>query len=450
MGWRRLLAYLVVGIALAGACSGGGQADESSAADGAGGPEDVRSDEELPEPAPTEADLDETGIGGGSAGAAPLAAGRIAVVDIAGTIDLVDPTTGDRGPAPGAERRKIRSVRSQPAWSPDGARLAWTESAADGTATLVVVDADGSEAVETPLVSFFNLWDPTSGHVAALGAIGGEVGLVVSTPRAGDSVVSGELLVDQPLFISWSPDGERLVAHSAGIVRVLDRDGSVGLTIAASDLFQTPMWIPGTDSFIAVVPHPAGGAVTVVDAATGEQQPLAVVSGRVSMTLDPSGARLGLVHLPDVEEVVSIGFTQAQTAPLGLGLYVIELGTGRTSSLVAGGRAALFWSPQGDRILSLAAAAADDPFFLRWQVHDLDGTLVAQTPPMRPSLLMAQAYLPFADQYAQTMTPWAPDGSAFAYAGLPEGEAPGIWVHDVATDSSAFLTRGDAAVWSPR
>jgi Tol biopolymer transport system component len=64
---------------------------------------------------------------------------------------------------------------------------------------------------------------------------------------------------------------------------------------------------------------------------------------------------------------------------------------------------------------------------------------------------MRLAYLPFADQYAQALTMWSPDGTQFVFAGEVEGASDGIWIQAADADgSSQFLIDGDFAAWSPK
>ena len=77
----------------------------------------------------------------------------------------------------------------------------------------------------------------------------------------------------------------------------------------------------------------------------------------------------------------------------------------------------------------------------------LAGTRTVRRRPFVPSPTFLRDYLPFFDQYAQTITPWAPDGSAFAYAGLHEGES-GIWVQPLA-GRRRLIGDGAFVTWTP-
>src|SRR4029453_1308966 len=72
------------------------------------------------------------------------------------------------------------------------------------------------------------------------------------------------------------------------------------------------------------------------------------------------------------------------------------------------------------------------------------------TPRFVPSELVAVGYLQFFEQYAQSMSLWSPDSSAFAYPGMNEDGEEGIWIQSARPDRAAVLVAAGAFVaWSP-
>jgi TolB protein len=68
-----------------------------------------------------------------------------------------------------------------------------------------------------------------------------------------------------------------------------------------------------------------------------------------------------------------------------------------------------------------------------------------------PSQTYLLDYLRYFDQYARSMTPWAPDGSAFTYAGEGKNGARGVWVQPASPNGAAVrIGDGVYAAWSPR
>jgi hypothetical protein len=72
------------------------------------------------------------------------------------------------------------------------------------------------------------------------------------------------------------------------------------------------------------------------------------------------------------------------------------------------------------------------------------------TPRFYPSETFARDYLEFFQQYAQSMSLWAPDGSAFTYAGSNEAGASGVWIQPATEGAEPVLVAdGVFAEWSP-
>ena len=201
-----------------------------------------------------------------------------------------------------------------------------------------------------------------------------------------------------------------------------------------------------------MVDLPSGPAVVAIDLETGDERTLLLVSGPTSIVADPSGKLAAVLHAADTSGVVTAAFGSAQpTVPLASALFVLDLGTGGVSEIADAERGGVFWSPTGDRLLSVTLETTDGDLWFRWQAHTLEGELSGQSDRMRPSLTMRSAYLPFADQYAQALTMWSPDGSQFVFAGAVEGKAEGIWLQrSDANGGSERLTDGDVAAWSPQ
>jgi dipeptidyl aminopeptidase/acylaminoacyl peptidase len=162
------------------------------------------------------------------------------------------------GSAPAADQaRRVTLEGIEPAWSPDGRRLAYVAPAQGGATDLFVVDADG-------------------GHRGRL-------------TRTGT--------VDE-LAPDWSPDGKRLVVERAGEIFVLRADGSAERGLVAG---WEPAWSPGgrriafvRDGRLHVIPV-TGGRPRKLTAAPGVQR---------APAWSPNGRRIAFVSdasgFPDV------------------------------------------------------------------------------------------------------------------------------------------------------
>jgi Tol biopolymer transport system component len=175
------------------------------------------------------------------------------------------------GSAPAASQAGGATLEGiEPAWSPDGRRLAYAAPARGGATDLFVVDADGS-------------------HRGRL-------------TRSG---TADELAPD------WSPDGKRLVAERAGEIFVLRADGSAERRLVAG---WEPAWSPGGRRIAFVLDD----RLQVIPAKGGRPRRLTAATGRESAPAwSPSGRRIAFV-------------SDASGSP---DVYVLELHSGSVKRL---------------------------------------------------------------------------------------------------------------------
>ena len=79
-----------------------------------------------------------------------------------------------------------------------------------------------------------------------------------------------------------------------------------------------------------------------------------------------------------------------------------------------------------------------------WRADSEDLVYDAYLPPAR----MLEDTFPFFPQYAQSLRFWAPDSSAFAYAGAV-GDERGIWVQELDSEDPTKVSEGVWVDWSP-
>ncbi len=431
------------------------------------------------------------GSGSGSDGEAatststvpPEPGSPLAVVGADGSLNLVY--------ADGATAGRVLSTSgataSQPAFSPDGNRLAWSEIDGEGKAFLAVTDVGGDSSGETRLVSvpfvpFYNGWDPTSTRVAMLGNAPGGVGLAfVEVGEPAGSLSGAEasevVFAGRPLYVDWRSDGEGLIIHTNGVVLSVGLDGDHTLVSDTDSAFQSPVRM-ADGAVLLVQPSGKDGSDELVRIdPSGNTEAVATVDGPVYLVGDPARERLAVVVLPaggpgavdpDAVQVVfrpngtAVEARAAAATPvLDVGVHIYDSATGGLSSLLAGERVAAFWSPDGVRLLTLALDRAAGSTSARWEVWEVPRAAelptrpTDRTDPFTPTATVASAILPFFDQYADSMTPWSPDGSAFLYAALDAEGRPAIRVRTVANGDAApesedpVAAEGVHAVWSP-
>ena len=123
---------------------------------------------------------------------------------------------------------------------------------------------------------------------------------------------------------------------------------------------------------------------------------------------------------------------------------VLDLADGTQHEVTAEPAAGFWWSPDGSRLLVLGIEDEG----LRWRVWD--GTSLQDFASFVPSGTFLRDFLPFFDQYARSMTLWAPDGNAFAYPAIDDGGTARIWVQRLDGSEPRPVADGVWAAWSPR
>jgi Tol biopolymer transport system component len=362
--------------------------------------------------------------------------GRLAVVNAEGNLVTLNPDGSDEVVLDEVEAG--RSQVRQPTWSPDGSRVAWVHVEVTDDQTLETVlatsTARGTRATETTtgvVVPFYLSWDPTSSRIAYLGGreMDIEIGIV-----EGDRGRATPLDTGQPYYLSWAPEGDEMLVH-VGEDRLerLGLDGTRTTVAERPGTFFAPVWTSDGRTFVYASVDDEGQRLVVHDVRQPDGRSLVPFDGLVRFVVSPDGRRVAFQILAE---------QRAQP------LTVIDVRTGETTEIVGGLSGGFFWSPDGERLLYLTADPDEDRNWYRWGVWD--GTSSFTTPRFVPSLLVAQEYLPFFEQYAQSMSLWSPDGSAFAYPGQNEAGEVGIWVQAAEPERAPVLVAGGTFVaWSP-
>ena len=363
--------------------------------------------------------------------------GRLAVRDGVGSLVTMNPDGSDEVVL--AEVEAGQSQVRQPTWSPDGRSVAWVNvemtEAGGLSAAIASAGEDGTAPTQarTLVIPFYLSWDPTSSRIAYLGSPAeNEIELNI-LEVAGRS--SGTPLdTGQPFYISWAPDGDQLLVH-VGEDRLerLGLDGSLTTVAERPGLFRTPVWTTDGRTFVFASVVGRGQHLVVQEADARNGRALMPFEGLLTFVVSPDGERIAFQVLEE---------QRAQP------LSVIDVATGEIVEITDGLTSGFFWSPDGERLLYLNPEPDEEQFWHRWGVWD--GTSSFTTPRFVPSLLIVGEYLPFFEQYAQSMSLWSPDGRAFAYPGTNEAGETGIWVQSARPDRAPVLVAdGDFVAWSP-
>lgn len=342
-----------------------------------------------------------------------------------GGVYLVDPDAGHRE---ALTEESTHPGPVQPTASPDGRIVVWT--AAVDEQPVVRIDEEGNRRdVQVPTFPFFYSFDSGADTLAALGnePDGDGVALVLVDLSRDDAriVDSG-----RPYYLDWHPSEPLLAVHVGfrELAILEEGDERRALPLRTGD-FQAPAWT-GDGRLVAL--HRSEGAaasstvqagreeLVVLDVSDGSWQTLAAAQGPV--VFDVAGER--------------VAYVEGGVGPL----RVVDLdgeGEGEVSSDVV---VAFEWSPDGDLLLF---HVVDEDIGL--VPHIWDGEETVEYEPFEPSAVFVGEYLPFWSQYVRTITQWAPDGSAFAYADA--SEEPTVWIQPVDGERRE-AGRGVMVTWS--
>ena len=458
---RSVVIVAVAAASLAGACTGssreassGDSATSGTTVTGTDPAEPLATEPDDTEPDDTDLPTSTVVVAEGPAIVDGVANSLVVVHDRDGGADVLASYQAD-GTKVTSYSTDSDAVIRQPIWSPDGRRIAWSSSSDGVTWELITSAVDGSERTShsLPAMPDYLAYDPTASRVLALTPSLEGFGLVIVDLDDVDETATDQpfTVIDlgQPYFSDFSPTGDRVIAHVANDMRVVDLAGERQSLGFRSVGHQTPAWHPSDEVVFFTTETDAGNQLVSHRLTTGDTSELATFDAFVFFDVDPTGARLAVSAF----EVGSEGGLDAlrtipgQPAPteLGSGLWIVDLVDGTTSRVDELPTVAPMWDPTGSRFLVRTTIRGPG----RWNVYELHGTRVS-TADYDISDSLLPAYLPFWDQYVRSQTLWSPDGRQFVHVGRAEGGQSGVWIHDAnSSGPSTFLTDGDLAFWSP-
>ncbi|MEM7272615.1 MAG: hypothetical protein AAF547_05995 [Actinomycetota bacterium] len=352
------------------------------------------------------------------------------------------------------------SAAGQATWSRDGDRLAWSSLSPAAQEVRILDFGDDGEPVGEPTAAnaegnpvFYLQWNGNGERLAYIrnAQVPGRVEVGLAEP--GEPVTP--LAEGVPFFLSFAPD-DRIAGHvgeaELRLHTVADGPGSGFATVRPlGGGFSAPAWLD--ESQVLVV---ADGALARVDVTTGATEPLVEVTPPIRFVLSPDRTRVayqteGVGGLTLVGSAVAgPGRSQSITVQdAGTSLVVLDLASG-DRTLVTNTRASAWeWSPDSTKLAWLEASTFGRATGV-WHFWAADGAPAAErTPSFGLTRTYGQVYLPFFAQYAQSVTGWSPDSSAFAFPGSIARER-GIWIQLVdEVVAPRLVAPGDIVTWGP-
>ncbi len=368
--------------------------------------------------------------------------GRLLVLDEDDGIMTVRPDGGDQvtlaEPDPAVER-------AQPTWSPDGSRVAWTERRDNQEVLLMMSAADGSGIVErpSPVQAVYIAWGPDSEHIAITGNTeDGNLLLVVADPE-------GELTVIEegaPLYFDWAPEGSEVLARVGERFGYVAVDGSGRTPVPVSGEFRLGAHLG--ESVVLGTGRDIGEALATANREGEVERELLRYATPMAFVVDDIRGRLAVMMRGSPE---SQQLSQVEESDLPIiepdQLVVVDAADGSLVEVTRARNVAWFWSPDGDQLLYTTIEFLDGVERLR--LHTWDGERTTSHQAFSPTGVFGREYLAYFDQFALSFSLWAPDSSAFVYAGGSSLEDAGIWVQPLDGDEPSRVSSGQMAVWSP-
>lgn len=222
----------------------------------------------------------------------------------------------------------------EPAWSPDGSRIAFTRTFSDHS-DIYIMDADGSNLVRRTdgYVNKSPSWSPDGAWLVFAGCCN-DGSMDLYRMKADDDGVSPALLFSRPGYDAspaWSPDGASIAFVSDWVaydftsdIFITDATGSAITQVTAgfgtNDSlieYHNPAWSPDGRRFAVVTCHPAfvlcdTGMISVIGTDGSGLVPLAATKGITRLSWSPDGQFIAFGAFG------SIGWTSADGSSHGV------------------------------------------------------------------------------------------------------------------------------------
>jgi len=403
---------------------------------------------------------------------------RLLVVGVDGNLFTIPPNGSERFYL--TNDANSQQIYAQPTWSSTGERIAWSAISrrggnADGKLVTALANGAAQTTTATLFPPFYLFWSPDDSKVAYLsnwlGPNGPTIALHVdnilqtltterdATERDAKVVPAIEPVgVGRPFYFSWSPTSEQMVAHVGNREVLLLDPVTSDTTVIVEDTanFAAPQWFTiaetagaavegkrfvSGDSGLLYVIRDENTAQLILSDDQGKNEQILTPLARqdfLSFSMNATGRYIAFIETTEL-----VGFNSFGP------LFLYDLGNEVFEQISTEPAIAFFWSPDGAALYFLTVEPEGGQPWL--QVNIWDGESIHRFARFVPSPSFAREYLPFADQYMQSMNFWSPDSQSIVYVGQAEDGTAGVWVQSWQEGAEpSFVVAGTFATWSPR
>lgn len=333
-----------------------------------------------------------------------------------------------------------------PTWTSDGSKLAVlslnVKNSAFDTSDVVMVGADGKNPSKVlsnnPNQPVFLSWSPDGNQLSVLlsGANQLELDLVEAT--AGASAAPRKVAEGNAIYTGWSPDSQQLLIHATGstassstlaLLAAKDAKAQAVPVKVTPSTFRTPAFSgDGTRLAFAVLNAQTGSDEIFVHDKSGTSIGSIEVGGTgASFNWSPTGNKLAHTY----QLANSQGLFYKGIALSELDVNPPANGKLTATQIVNEPVAGFFWSPNGKKLAYVTLNS--DQSLLVWKIYDLDTKKSSTLTEWLPSQTWLQLIRYF-DQYAQSNSIWAPDSKTLVFSGFSKDEAAAISTSQSADD----------------
>jgi TolB protein len=259
---------------------------------------------------------------------------------------------------PGSFSHTPDTTNEEPAWSPDGSQIVFTQKRSNSISTLFLMNADGSNVVQLIdnsylTISFHPSWSPDGKQIVFAGArnYGGNYNFDIYMMNADGTHLTqltyNSLTNSTP---AWSPDGNRIAFDS-------NRK-------PPPDINQYDIYLMNTDGkqVIKLTTQGAGDPIWSPDSKQIAFDTLGSTAGSVISLMNVDGT--GLIKLTDGPTDIDpawspdgdqIAFGSIRNGNNGImNIYLMNIKSKQVFQLTKGGGGDPAWSPDGRRIAFVA------------------------------------------------------------------------------------------------